>query len=314
VITADLPEHTVDPANPTLNIQAVDSLLVNMKGELEGIEDRKIFSVLDLPRYAKVAGAGGVELKPEAQVGDLATFGRQVAITFRGCRNSDFAAEGIKAPAGSPCGFAVLRDTLQASWVVFSGAQPITFTIRANGDGKGHPAIYQFSFLIRVEDRSWALSYSAGIAVLGVKDHRYRLRPNAEDDQVADLVRVSDGSYPYQLAAFANYMSLKRPWLGLSAGLATEVPSEQLTAMVGVSFALRTLPFSNTAYLTLGGNYTQRARLRAEFEDRATVPLDVTADALVEQRYGFGAFLGLSFGFLGGEEQFTGVFKGKGEE
>jgi hypothetical protein len=313
VITADLVERKVDPVNPTLNIQGIDSVLVDMKGELEGVADKDIFSTLDLPRYKKVAGSNqGVELLRETkETKGLVTRGRQVAITFRSCRKEDFKAEGVTPPPGQPCGFALLRDDLKASWVVFANAQPVTFTIRVNDEF--NEAKYQYSFVIRIEDKAWALAWSAGISILGVKDHRYRLRSRDGDDQLADLVRVSDGSYPYQLAAFANYMSLRHSWFGFSAGLATEVPSEQLTAMAGVSFALRTLPISNTAYVTLGGSYTQRARLRAEFEGRDTVPVDVTADALVEQRYGFGAFLGISFGFLGGQEQFTGVFKGKDE-
>jgi len=306
-ITVNLTEHTVDPANHTLNIRTSDSIVINMKGDIPSLKDEnsELFSVIDLPRYQKVSGQ--TTLKPEEDSAQLATFGRQVTITFRECSDAQIKAEGIALPANVKCGFAVLRDVLKTSWVVFTDPETVSFSIRKNGPkGQG----YSYSFPIVLQNKPFGLTFSAGFAILGVRDNRYRLDSIASDTQNSKLVRVSDGSYPYKLSAFANYMWLRHPALGLSVGVATDVPVDKITTMAGISFALRTLPVNSTGYITIGGSYAQRQRLRPEFEGRDTVASTLTSDALVEDRYGFGAFVALSFSFLGGEDQFKGVFAG----
>jgi len=302
VLTVNLAEHTVDPANPTLNIRASDSVFINMKGDIPSLPDGKIYSVIDLPRYKKGLNS---KLDPEIDPSKagFATFGRQVTVTFRECSDAEIKAEGIERPS-SNCGFAVLRDELKASWVVFAETETITFSIR------GLESDYSYSFPIVLQKKPFALTFSAGFAILGVRDNRYRLDPITGDTQKSKLVQVSDGSYPYKLSAFANYMWLRHPTLGFSVGVATDVPVDKITTMAGISIALRTLPVNSTGYITIGGSYAQRQRLRPEFEGGCTVASNLTSDALLEDRYGFGAFVALSFSFLGGEDQFKGVFAG----
>ncbi len=114
--------------------------------------------------------------------------------------------------------------------------------------------------------------------------------------------------------AFAHYLpSFADGRAGISAGLATNVPVENLTVAAGLSVALRTIPIDNTWYVTFGAAWAQRDRLRSEFQGRDVVPASLTSDALLEGRYGLTYFLAFSFGFFGGEQQFKGVYSGGGK-
>jgi hypothetical protein len=166
------------------------------------------------------------------------------------------------------------------------------------------------SFPIQVEQKPFGLDYSAGFAGFGgISDKRYRLMPIEGDSENAKLVAASSKNIPYQLAAFAHYMPYR--WHGTNGpaiGLSIDVPVENLTIMAGWSFAARTLPVINTGYLTFGLAYVKRDRLRADFEGQSTVAANISPDTVVEKSYGLGAFVAISFGFFGGQQQFRNVF------
>ena len=162
---------------------------------------------------------------------------------------------------------------------------------------------------IFVREQPWALRWSAGFSMFSRRDERYRLDP-IEGEESLQPLKVSDGSYPYQLAAFAHYHPLRADWFAVSAGLATDVPVEEISIMLGASFSLRTLPLDNSLYLTAGISYSRADRLQAKYEGLGPVASDLDTGDLVGKEYGFGGFVALSFGFAGGQDKFKGVYSG----
>jgi hypothetical protein len=124
------------------------------------------------------------------------------------------------------------------------------------------------------------------------------------------LESAGHGPVAYQLAAFAHYRIRNTP-LSTTFGLSTDIPVENLTAMLGLSYSVRTLPIVNSGHVTAGIAYAPRSRLRPEFAGLRTVPGGVTVGSLTRQEYDFGPFLAISFSFLGGEEQFKAVYSRK---
>jgi hypothetical protein len=297
VIEVNLDNLTVSPEFPAVNNYSSDTILVKITGKND-FKPEDIISTLDVPSkdYYK-------DKNSFPSVG-----GRFVTLTFQRC---------AQAPAGKGCPDFDKNDAA-SSFTIYSDARSFAFKI-FSVEAVADSAIPSrkllklnslIGFPIQVEQKPFGLDFSAGFAgFAGVKDRRYRLVPIEGDSENASLVRASDKDVPYQFAAFAHYMPLR--WHGTNGpaiGLAINVPVENLTIMAGWSFAARTLPIVNTGYLTFGLAYTQRNRLRADFEGRNTLPADTNIDTVVEKSYGLGAFVSISFGFFGGEQQFKGVF------
>ena len=53
--------------------------------------------------------------------------------------------------------------------------------------------------------------------------------------------------------------------------------------------------------------------INADFQGRPTVPAASTTSSLFEKRYDIKGFAGVSFGFFGGKEDFTGFYEGKAQ-
>jgi hypothetical protein len=52
--------------------------------------------------------------------------------------------------------------------------------------------------------------------------------------------------------------------------------------------------------------------LISDYRGLSTVPTGTSPASLTASKYGFGVFVAITFSFLGGEEQFKGVYSGKG--
>jgi hypothetical protein len=62
---------------------------------------------------------------------------------------------------------------------------------------------------------------------------------------------------------------------------------------------------------TAGIAYVEQDRLKPDFEGVALLPASLKSTDLVEPSRNFKIFVGLSFGFWGGEDKFSGVVSGK---
>jgi hypothetical protein len=283
----NLDDQTISPEFPAVNNWSDDTILIKITGREDIKEPENIITTIDVPspEYYKDKDAF-------PSVG-----GRFVTMTFLRC---DKSADKKTCPS-------VEMNTAASSWSIHSGARAFAVKIFS---AEGDKLTSLIAFPIQVEQKPFGLDFSAGFAgFAGLNDKRYRLAPIEGDSENATLTPASDKNLPYQLAAFAHYMPHR--WHGTNGpaiGLAIDVPVENVTIMAGWSFAARTLPVVNTGYLTFGLAYAQRNRLRPDFEGRDTVPADLSLDTIVEKSYGLGAFISISFGFFGGEQQFKGVF------
>lgn len=329
-LKVNLVEKTLSPAQPTVNLRAGDTIVVRLEGDVQQggtkLPDDKMAHSFDIPTYSAS--------HPDETDVSWNAAGRFVTVSFRDCSDRilqrDLPNSLKKRLNVDSCPFAVLSEGGGASWTIFSNRRTLAMNIYTYNpvpaermastpgtevDGKIVERIGIFSFAIQLDEEPFGLAWSAGFSVLGTEDRRYRLQALTNDTQNAQLIRVKDANPSYKLAAFAHYLpSFTDGRAGFSAGLATDVPVEDLTVMGGLSFALRTLPVDNTWYITLGAAYTKEDRLRSEFEGRSTVPASLTKDALLEKRYGLAYFVSFSFGFFGGEQQFKGVYSGGGKK
>jgi hypothetical protein len=301
-IVVDLDKGTVDPAAPAVNNWSEDTILI----QIVDSKERDIYGELDVPVYPEVRRS--YEAEP--------VLGKFFAVTFLRCKSE------------RTCPSAKLNQRT-ASWTVYTPPRNFVFQVSeavdnpafdqssSESDSNSRQILRQVrSFTISVEQKPFSLGWSAGFAGFAeVEDQRYRTVPIPGDETIATLERVSDKDLPYQLVAFAHYAphQFRERW-AFSVGLSTEVPVEDLSILLGLSVALRTLPVVNTGYLTAGLAYTKRDRLRPEYEGLDVVPATLAPDALVHDEYGLGAFVAVSFGFFGGEDQFRGVYPGSSGE
>lgn len=291
VIEVDLDNMTTNPEFPAVNNWSADTILIKIKGRDDLDRQDEIASTIDVP-------------DPNLyRQGDFTVVnGRFVTLTVQRCG---------AAPPKTLCPSAQANHAT-SSWNVFYPARAFVFKIFTTDrtDPDRPTLVSLMSFPIQVEQKPFGLDFSAGFAGFGgTADKRYRLVSIEGDSENATLVPASDKDLTYQVAALAHYMPHK--WRGIhgpSVGLSTKIPMEDLTIMLGWSFSARTLPVINTGYLTIGAAYVKRDRLRTDFEGRDTVPANLDLGTVVEKKYGVGAFIALSFGFFGGEDEFKGVY------
>jgi hypothetical protein len=285
-IEVNLDTQTVTPEFPAVNVWSNDTIVVKITGKDE-VKPENLISTVDVPSKAYY----------QKQDAFPSVGGRYVTLSFLRCE---------QAPAGKECPDFDMH-LAASSWMIYTGPRSFVFKIFSVSNGQ---LTSLFAFTIQAERKPFGLGFSAGFAGFGgIKDKRYRLVAIEGDSENATLAPASDKDLPYQFAAFAHYMPHR--WNGTNGpaiGLAINVPVENLTIMAGWSFAARTLPVVNTGYLTFGLAYAQRNRLRSDFEGRGMVPANTSLDSVVEKSYGLGAFVAISFGFFGGEQQFKGVF------
>lgn len=213
------------------------------------------------------------------------------------------------------CGFAV-HEVDAPSWTIVADAGTVSLVLALADLDAGSPGGLRLSQTltsvpIAVERKPFNLEWSLGASFLKVDDRRFRLLAIPGDSEHLMLERTSDQTSRYEFAAFAHYMAYgTKRQAGLSAGVGLNLPVESVTLMAGGTWALRTvsLPSNTNAYITLGYAYTLRDRLKKEYEGLDVVASSVSADSLTEGRYGGVWFAAVTFGFLGGESQFKGVY------
>ena len=307
-IEVDLDTLTVNPEFPAINIWSADTIVIKIKGKTD-LADDDIFTTIDVltppPASAMNKDSSIYEKKNEF----YPLKGRNVTLTVDRCEN---------APDGKCPAAVITQETSSA--VVYTPPRSIVVKIHKKGNEtevngkKTFPLTSLIGFPIQAERKPFALGFSAGFAGFGgLADRRFRLMPIEGESEMATLARASDKNLTYQIAAFAHYMPYR--WQGTNGpaiGLATDVPVEDITFMLGWSFAARTLLAGNTGYLTVGVAYAKRNRLRPEFQEGGKVAADLSLDTVTEKTYGVGAFISISFGFFGGEQRFKGVFPAGG--
>lgn len=300
-ISVDLDTSDVSPSNPAVNLWSADTITLKVSGK----EDRSVYVAVDVTKPADDGITRASD--PETYRNDNTVEGREVAITYRRCNDPDFPT-----PTGEECP-AIHRSTTTSSWIIWTPPTNFILQIFTAAPGDNY-LTFDKTVVIEVEQRPFALGWSAGFAgFVGAKDHQYRVAASDGGSEMASLQRLSDDDLPYKVAAFAHYFPYR--WKGIHGpafGLSTDVPVEELSILLGWSVALRTLPIGDGAYLTAGVAYTPRERLRPEYEGLEEVSASLTSDALLEDDYGLGGFVAVSFGFWGGKAKFQGVFPGSG--
>jgi hypothetical protein len=167
--------------------------------------------------------------------------------------------------------------------------------------------------VIHVETATYDFSWSAGLAVTTLRDARYRIDKNSDPTKDSALVANGHEGYPYQLATSINYCLAKPTvsWLcPATVGVSTDVPVDKLTILLGPAVRFRPLDIKNAFYLSAGLSYGTRKVLNDDYAGRSTVPPSVTTSSIYTDKRSFGAYVGVTFGFLGSSSQFTGVFSG----
>jgi hypothetical protein len=181
-------------------------------------------------------------------------------------------------------------------------------------------------FTIRTVRPYWGLNFSMGLSFFGgneVRDEQYTLAPfkddlntpniNEGDTTDQQIVFTGHGETPYELGAFATYM-IRRPKplpLGLTFGVSTKVPVDELTAVGGVSTRIQPFPIADSAYIMVGLAYRGHKQLLGKYRTSLRAPAGVTETDLVEARHDFGLFVAVSFAFAGGETQLKKVVSGQ---
>jgi hypothetical protein len=164
---------------------------------------------------------------------------------------------------------------------------------------------------IQLDPTRFNLNWSAGFTVSGLRDDRFRLDSIPNDSQHLTLVPLTGSSLAYSAAAFANYCMTSLRWFCWSAGLGLDIPVSGIELMLGPSLRIKPLASSNSGLLTGGLIYGPRKRISADFQGRTMVPAGTTQDSLLSTRYDVQLFIALSFSFLGGENEFKGVFSSR---
>jgi hypothetical protein len=178
---------------------------------------------------------------------------------------------------------------------------------------KDRPPIYVVLHL----DTAWAaLNWSAGFSVSSLRDQRIQIQDQGDGKQPLLARLEPNGPTPIQLAAYAHYCwtSDNFEWLCFpTLGLATDL-KEGFQLTFGPALRAKVIPSTNSFYLTFGAVYGQRKVINDDFVGRVnqSVPVGTTSASVLTSKYSWGGFVGVSFGFLGSSDKFTGVYsKGK---
>lgn len=188
------------------------------------------------------------------------------------------------------------------------------------------PTVKHGQFTIRTVRPWWNLNFSTGFSFFAgdqVRDDQFRFdkiaddpaTPNVDESNTTDrrIVSTGHGETPYELGAFATYM-LHRPTnlpVGLTFGVSTKIPVDQLTALAGVSVRIEPFPIVNSAYVSAGIAYRSHKVLMAKYRDTLRAPAGVSEADILESRHDIGVVVAVSFGFGGGEAQFKKVVSGQ---
>lgn len=323
-LEVSIENRTTSPALPTVNLRSEDTIVVRLVDlpEPSSGSEGTIGSYFDLPSFME--GEGNCERSDRQSASNrkfcawdaLGVEGDIFVVNFESCAH--LSSEGARlvgevVKAGGPsCGFAVKAE-YASRWTVIAESRSVVLTIEENSADAGETTTRTLmSVPIRLEEKPWALDWSAGFSILNVNHQRYRLEATDGATDQRTLIRASDEESSYQFVALAHYLPFVwKKRIGVAAGLSTDVPVEALTISLGVTFPVRTLPLVNTGYLTIGGAFTRRDTLRREFEGQASVAANLTSETLVQGEYEVVPFVALTFAFFGGEKEFKGVYSGR---
>jgi hypothetical protein len=304
-ITLDFEHGTISPGDPTINLNAQPSVVVEMvpAGQYRivptGTKSAKAATDINTRASSENKASPGAAPKsvPAITVGDRVVF--------------NFVGDG--------------KDTIDSdgtwSWTVHmkKGMRDYPIDVICESfikDGKKAPCSRAHMLaVIHVETAPYDFAWSAGLAVNSLRDTRYRIDPNPDDTNHSKLVRNGHGGYPYELATAANFCLVRQDWLcPISVGVSTAIPVDRLTILLGPAVRFRPLDISNSLYLSVGVAYGSRKELNDDYAGRSTVPAGTTSASILTDRRGFGGYVGLTFGFLGSADKFKGVFSGSGEK
>lgn len=332
-IQVDVKTKVVVPDNPTINIAANDAVIVKIisdgKPLASSVEVGTYVAVQRVVKEGETSAAGKrMFVYTDSNQG---VAGATPLLIFKRCDGAekDYEVTLGKDTQVPHCPFASIDESGRTWTILIDQGIVLVRIVTFTRDKSGVEVTdEETAFAIQVVNRPYALDWSAGFAFLDLRDNQYRLDPIVGDADHVNLVSNGRGPVPYELAAFAHYRPFHRKspnhrsWLwhalpticspfSMSFGLGTNVPVNALTAMAGVSYSLQTLPLGNSGYLTAGGAYGPRKSLTHDYRGLNTLPAGVGSETLLEQRQAFGWFLAFTFSFLGGEEQFKGVYSGK---
>lgn len=307
-VTLDFEHGTISPGDPTINLNAHPSVVLEIvpPGNYEIIPTRSLESGRTKPAADRSSTvSAGAESKERTITGDRAVF--------------NFVPDREDRIDGQPGG--------AWSWTIYmkKGMRDYPIEVKcvpvrpdpAKQDSTV-PAECKRAHMvavIHIETATYDLAWSAGLAVNSLRDARYRIDPNPDDPNHSALVRNGRGGYPYELATAANFCLVRHDWLcPITVGVSTAIPVDKLTILLGPAVRFRPLDISNSLYLSVGVAYGSRKELNDDYAGRSTVPAGTTSASVLTDRRGFGGYVGLTFGFLGGADKFKGVFSGSGEK
>jgi len=319
-IVVDLKDQSVSPADPVVNTASGTDVAITIQDDGKVVSPEKARFKFPRVVYERVSDNGGPEmLRAVKDLTGVDVRSASLSLNFRGCHalTRDY---GIRDPDNLCPAIVVIvsnrdeqKNEVEAASVatVYSDNDGIEVLAASIKDGTST----QIPVLIGVVKRRAGLSYSAGLSFFQKSDERWTLRAIPDNNDEQKLVQLHNAPNNYKLAANANYLGLfGPPAAGLSFGVASDVPLENLSVTSGLTYTIRTLPLANSANITFGVSYAPRKVLLPEYRGLPTVPKGIAASALTSDEHAFGWFLGVSFNFAGGEDQFKTVFSGSGKK
>jgi len=305
-IVVDISKRTVSPADPVVNTASGSDVAISMVDGDKAVPidavlfrfPRTVYQYNDDGKLTPVMGPDGVKIA-----------GPVLSLNFRTCGTLPEALRQL-------CPVIVVPPNRTPVVTVYSDDDGIEVFAEFSATKKfDESSTTRIPVLIGVVKRRASLSWSAGLAFFNQSDERWNLDAIPNNTEELKLVESDSASPPYRLSANANYMGLwGPPALGVSFGVAADVPFESLATTFGLTYTIRTLPIADSANFTIGLAYSPHKKLLPEYRGKATVPSGVAASGLTADEHDIGLFVGFSFNFAGGEEQFKTVFSGGGRE
>jgi hypothetical protein len=323
-IVVDLTKGSVLPSDPVVNTASgTDVAVILVENDNPALLSRALFR---FPRT--VYEMKGKNLEPINVDAGVIVRGSTLSLNFQKCRGvMRFANDSADSAVNCPI---IVVRRIHAQTNASSSATEMeassVVTVYSDNDGielfgettdESSKSVKRVPVFIGVVQRRAGLSWSAGLSFFSQTDEKWGLVPVPFSVNRQTLTRLPDASAGYRVAASANYMGiLGPPQFGISFGVATDVPFESLATTLGITFTIRTLPLADSANLTAGVAYAPHQVLVSEYRPYIgeEIPVGVAASSLTAAQHDLGWFVGISFNFAGGEDQFKTVFSGGGHK
>lgn len=321
---------TVNPVRPVARIGDDDylSLQILVDGKVPPDGDAALtFPQRVLTLSVDSKGIQTIGFRP-ADKEQLTEKGASHLIRFHKCNDKSLSQFQINGHTGSKTDCPLIVSNGVGNVTVYANSDSIALDATAKVSmGAGAASTNETKharFTIRTVRPWWNLNFSSGFSFFAgdhLRDEQVRFEKFKDDpatpaDESATtdqkIVRTGNGEAAYELGAFATYM-LHRPTnipVGLTFGVSSKIPVDQLTAVAGVSVRIEPFPIVNSAYITTGIAYRGHKVLAPKYRDTLRVPAGVTEANVFETRHDIGLVVAVSFGFGGGEAQFKKVVSG----